>query len=235
MNVSKNVVVVNANEDDAVLVELALRGHQAAFAQIMQRCNQRLFRVARGIVNNDSEAEDIVQEAYMHAFDKLSTFRGDASLLTWLTRIVINEARGRLRHERPTVDLLALETSPANDHRVVAFRPKFGEEDPSAAVARAQIRGLIENAIADLPSAFRVVFVMREVEQCSVEETASLLDIRPETVKTRLYRARRLLRTALEGTVLASLTGAFPFLGPRCERMTQSVLKRVTPVTGWND
>ena len=236
MNVSKNVMAVDhTTQSDVELVRLALLGYRGAFREIMRRCNQRLFRVARGIVNDDSEAEDIVQESYMHAFDKLSGFRGDASLLTWLTRIVINEARGRLRDERPKVDLLVLESSAGNDHRVVALRPKFGEEDPAAAASRTQIRGLLEHAIAELPPAFRVVFVMREIEQCTVEETASLLEIRPETVKTRLHRARRLLRTALEGTVSASLTEAFPFLGARCERMTQTLLKHVTPANGWSD
>ena len=228
MNASAHHIEVDyATQDDAGLVQLALHGHRDAFRHIMQRCNQRLFRVARGIARNDAEAEDIVQEAYLHAFDKLSTFRGEASLLTWLTRIVINEARGRLRHERPTVDLAQLEISAPEDNRVIAFRPKFGEEDPAAGAARAQIRALIEHAIGELPPPFRVVFVMRDIEQCTVEETAANLDIRTETVKTRLHRARRLLRTALAGTLSATLTEAFPFLGPRCQRMTERVLDRV--------
>ncbi|MFI4969436.1 MAG: RNA polymerase sigma factor, partial [Lysobacterales bacterium] len=228
MNVSASAAAIDyATRDDADLVQLALHGHRDAFRQIMQRCNQRLFRVARGLVNEDAEAEDVVQEAYLHAFDKLATFRGEASLLTWLTRIVINEARGRLRDERRTVDLDHLDKAAFDDGRVVALRPRFGEEDPAAGAARAQIRGLIEQAIGELPASFRVVFVMRDIEQCTVEETAANLDIRPETVKTRLHRARRLLRTALEGTLSATLSEAFPFLGPRCLRMTESVLDRV--------
>lgn len=228
MNASAQRIAIDyATQDDAALVQLALHGEREAFRHIMQRCNQRLFRVARGLANGDAEAEDIVQESYLHAFDKLATFRGEASLLTWLTRIVINEARGRLRHQRPMLDLAQLDTTAPEDNRVIAFRPKFGDEDPAAGAARAQIRTLLEQAIDQLPPPFRVVFVMREIEQCTVEETAANLDIRPETVKTRLHRARRLLRTALEGTLSATLTGAFPFLGPRCAHMTERVLDRV--------
>lgn len=228
MNVSGSVTTIDyATRDEAELVALAVCGHRDAFGQIMQRCNQRLFRVARGIAKDDAEAEDIVQESYMRAFEKLPTFRGDASLLTWLTRIVINEARGRLRDERPKVDLQHLETATGHASRVLPFRARFGEEDPAAGASRAQIRGLIEQALGELPAAFRIVFIMREVEQCTVEETAAILDIRAETVKTRLHRARRLLRTALEGTVAATLTEAFPFLGPRCRHMTESVLERI--------
>lgn len=228
MNLSKNVIVVDyATQTDADLVRFTLQGNCGAFSEIMQRCSQPLFRVARGIVDDDDEAEDVVQESYTRAFDKLSTFRGEASLLTWLTRIVINESRERLRRQRPLVDLAAFGTTMFEDGRVVALRPSFGEEDPAAGAARAQIRGLIEQAISELPLAFRIVFVMRDIEQFTVEETASLLQIRSETVKTRLHRARRMLRTALEGTRVETMTEAFPFQGARCERMRVNVLKTV--------
>jgi RNA polymerase sigma-70 factor (ECF subfamily) len=212
---------------DADLVALARQGQREAFRHLMQRFNQRLFRVARAMVRNDAEAEDVVQEAYTHAFAGLSTFRGEASLSTWLTRIVLNEANGRLRQRRPQVDIAMLEAAAQEDTRVVAFPSRFGSEDPAAAAARAQIRGLLEHAIDELPEAFRIVFIMREVEGCSVEETATTLDIRPETVKTRLHRARRLLRSALQDSLAATLGEAFPFLGPRCARMTEAVLARV--------
>ena len=213
--------------DDAALVALAQRGHREAFRHLMQRCNQRLFRIARGVVNDDSEAEDIVQEAYTHAFAKLATFRSEASLLTWMTRIVLNEAYGRLRQRRPSVDIAAIEIAQHDDHRVIAFPSRFGSEDPAAAAARGQIRRLLEGAIDALPEPFRIVFIMRDVEGCSVEETASSLEIRAETVKTRLHRARRLLRTALQDSLAATLGDAFPFLGPRCARMTEAVLARL--------
>ena len=212
---------------EATLVGLVQRGDRLAFHQVMRRCNQRLFRVARGVVNDDAEAEDVVQEAYVHAFEKIATFRGDASLLTWLTRIVLNEAYGRLRQQRPSVGIEHIDATHADDSRVVAFPSKFGNEDPAAAAAREQVRRLVEHAIDALPEPFRIVFVMREIEGCTVEETAASLELRSETVKTRLHRARRLLRTALHDTLAGTLTDAFPFLGPRCDRMTQAVLARV--------
>jgi RNA polymerase sigma-70 factor (ECF subfamily) len=215
-----------ARLDDATLVALAHDGHREAFRHIMQRCNQRLFRVARGVVNDDAEAEDVVQEAYAHAYEKLHTFRGDAALLTWMTRIVLNEAYGRLRHRRNTVDIDEIEASQAAE-RIVQFPSRFGNEDPAASAARAQIRRLVEHAIDALPEPFRIVFVMREIEECTVEETAYSLDLRQETVKTRLHRARRLLRAALHDNLATTLGDTFPFLGPRCERMTATVLARL--------
>ena len=216
--------------DDSALVELAQHGHREAFRHIMRRCNQRLFRVARGVLNDDAEAEDVVQASYLHAFEKLATFRGDAALLTWMTRIVLNEAYGRLRQRRPTVDIDQIERSQFEGGQVIAFPSKFGNEDPAAAVAREQIRRLVEHAIDDLPEPFRIVFVMREIEECTVEETALALDLRSETVKTRLFRARRLLRTALHGTLSSTLTDSFPFLGARCDRMTAAMLQRLEPI-----
>lgn len=223
-----------ASLEDMALIALAQGGHREAFRHIMRRCNQRLFRVARGVVNDDAEAEDVVQEAYVHAFEKLATFRGESALSTWMTRIVLNEAYSRLRHHRPTVGIEQIETAQTDAGRIVPFPSKFGNEDPAAAAAREQIRKLVEHAIDDLPEPFRIVFVMREIEECTVDETALSLDLRPETVKTRLHRARRLLRAALQGTLASTLADAFPFLGPRCDRMTEAVLKRLDlPCAGW--
>lgn len=224
---NNSIAVDYLNMEDLALVELALRGHRDAFRHIMQRCNQRLFRVARGVLNDDYEAEDVVQEAYANAFEKLNTFRGDASLLSWMTRIVLNEAYGRLRQRRTNVDIEQIEVSLKEDNLVLLFPSKFGSEDPAATAARDQIRKLLERAIDELPESFRMVYVMREIEECSVEETAISLDIRPETVKTRLHRARRLLRIALQDKLSTTLAGVFPFLGPRCERMTEHMLKRL--------
>jgi RNA polymerase sigma-70 factor (ECF subfamily) len=217
--------------DDAALVGLVQGGDREAFRQVMRRSNQRLFRVARGVMNDDAEAEDVVQEAYVHAYEKLATFRGDASLLTWLTRIVLNEAYGRLRQQRHTVDIDQIEVAQADSGRVVAFPAKFGNEDPLVSAARDQIRRLVERAVDGLPEPFRIVFVMREIEECTVEETAASLDLKAETVKTRLHRARRLLRAALHDTLSTSLGDAFPFLGPRCDRVTESVMQRLEAAT----
>ncbi|MEO8809735.1 MAG: RNA polymerase sigma factor [Rhodanobacter sp.] len=211
--------------DDQALVALVRGGQREAFRQIMQRCNQRLFRVARAVIGEDSEAEDVLQESYMRAYHKLDSFRGDSTLSTWLTTIVLNEARGRLRKRRPMVGLEQVDAAPDDTHQVIRFPSKFGGEDPAASAARAQIRHLLEHAIDELPSAFRVVYIMREVEDCSVDETASQLGIKPGTVKTRLHRARRLLRLALHDRLANTMSEAFPFKGKRCARVTDAVMK----------
>jgi RNA polymerase sigma-70 factor (ECF subfamily) len=212
---------------EAELVALARGGDAGAFRAIMQACNQRLFRTARSIVMDEAEAEDVVQEAYARAFQHLEGFRGESSLLTWLTRITVNEARGRLRRRRPTVELEAIEAAQGDAGRVVMFPGALGAGDPERDAARAEMRRLLERAVDDLPEPFRLVFILREIEECSVEETAAALDVEPATVKTRLHRARRLLRKSLDARMASAVTEAFPFLGPRCERITEAVLDRL--------
>jgi RNA polymerase sigma-70 factor, ECF subfamily len=213
-------------ESDAELVEHARRGDERAFRAIMERNNQRLYRLARMLLRDDAEAEDVVQEAYLRAFSALSRFRGEASLATWLTRIALNEALGRKRKQRPTVDLAVLETE-QDKGQIIRFPAMNPDSDPERDAAQHEIRRLLERAIDALPEAFRVVFVMRDVEEMSIEETASCLGIRPETVKTRLHRARRLLREALDQRLASALKDAFPFAGARCVRITDTVLTRM--------
>lgn len=212
---------------DAELVDLARAGRGDAFRAIMQRCNQRLFRVARAVLRDDAEAEDVVEQAYGRAFTRLDSFRGDASLTTWLVRITLNEARDRLRRRRPTVGLEAVEAGQGAGAEIIAFPGVDMPETPESFAARAQIRALVEQAVDELPEAFRTVFVLRVIEDCSIEETAADLGIRPETVKTRLHRARVLLRKALDAKLAPSLIGAFPFLGARCERIQERVMARL--------
>lgn len=213
--------------DDAQLVELARRRNGNAFRIIMQRNNRRLYRVARALAPSDSEAEDVVQEAYVNAFGSLDNFRGDASLATWLTRITLNEALGRRRRQRPMVGLEVLDEKPAGNARIVPFPMMPAGTDPERAAAQRQIRALIEGAIDNLPENFRIVFVMRDVEELSVEETAHLLGLPPGTVKTRLHRARRLLRRALDEQLAPTLVDAFPFAGKRCSHTADTVLRRL--------
>ena len=222
----------NAARDYAALAEpdlaaFARAGDREAFRAIMQRCNQRLFRIARAVVRDDAEAEDVLQEAYTRAFAAIAGFRGEAGVATWLTRIVLNEAHGRLRVRRPTVELDEVETAQVSA-QVLSFPGRNGAEDPEADAARAQIRRMLEHAVDDLPEPFRLVFILREVEELSVEETAAHLGIRPETVKTRLHRARRRLREALDARLADVMVGAYPFLGARCARITEAVLQRLS-------
>jgi RNA polymerase sigma-70 factor (ECF subfamily) len=212
---------------DAQLVQRARQRDGAAFRTIMQRNNRRLYRVARAVVLNDSEAEDVVQEAYVRAFINLDQFRGDASLATWLSRIVLNEALGRLRRRRPTLDLETIDNRPPSQAQVIPFPLATPQLDPERTMAQREIQHLVEQAIDELPEAFRIVLVARVIEDMSVEETAQLFGLRAETVKTRLHRARALLRDALKKHVDSALTDAFPFEGLRCERMTSAVLQRL--------
>ena len=213
--------------DDQALVALVCSGTREAFRHIMQRYNQRLFRVARAVIGEDSEAEDVLQESYMRAYDKLDSFRGDSSLSTWLTTIVLNEARGRLRKRHTMVDLEQVDAAPDDTHQVIRFPSKFGNEDPAAAAARAEIRHLLEHAIDALPPDFRIVYMLREVEEFSVEETADQLGIKSATVKTRLHRARRLLRENLHDRLANTMSEAFPFMGMQCARVTDAVMARL--------
>lgn len=212
---------------DEKLIELAVAGDSGAFRAIMQRNNRRIYRVARGILGDDAEAEDAVQDTYLKAFQNLSGFRGDSTLATWLTRIAINEALGRKRKRRSMVDLGHLDTIDEQREARVLIFPGFANSNPEAEAARAEIRRLLEAALDDLPDAFRVVFVMREIEQMSTEETADQLHLVPETVKTRLHRARRLLRQALQEKLGSALHDTYGFDGARCERITATVLSRL--------
>jgi RNA polymerase sigma-70 factor (ECF subfamily) len=211
---------------DAQLVQLAQQRDGAAFRTIMQRNNRRLYRMARAVVLNDSEAEDVVQEAYVRAFTSLHQFRGDASIATWLSRIVLNEALGRLRRRRPTLDLETIDNRPQSQAQVIPFPLATPQLDPERIMAQREIQRLVEQAIDDLPEAFRIVLIARIIDEMSVEETAELFGLRPETVKTRLHRARALLKDALKKHIDSALTDAFPFEGQRCDRMTSAVLQR---------
>ncbi|MBN8994861.1 MAG: RNA polymerase sigma factor [Rhizobiales bacterium] len=202
-----------------------LRLHdEAAVRAVIQRNNRRLYRIARSILRDDSEAEDALQESYLKAFANLDAFRGDAGIGTWLCRIVMNEAMGRLRRRRPTVDWSTMDEIDAARGQPLALPHGTPQPDPEQAAARHQIQHLLEEAIDRLPQDFRLVLMARIVEAMSIEETATLLDIRPETVKTRLHRARRMLREAVESRVGPVLKDVFPFEDPRCERIAEKVV-----------
>jgi RNA polymerase sigma-70 factor (ECF subfamily) len=211
---------------DEDLVNLARARDEAAVRAITKRYNRRLFRIARSILRNDAEAEDVVQETYVRAFTGLDLFRGDARFGTWITRIAMNEALGRLRRRRPTVDW---ETYGANRNQaeIIHFPIPAVSNDPEKVMAQSEVRAVLEQAIDELPDAFRAVFVARIVEGMSVDETADLFGLQPETVKTRLHRARLLLREELDKQLGPALTSSFPFDGLRCDRMTESVVRRI--------
>ena len=220
-----------ANSDDggdALLVGRILAGDRGAFQRLMRLHNTSLFRAARAIVRDDADAEDVLQEAYMAAFVHLSDFRGDSRLATWLTRIVINQALGRLRSRRRdnVVELLddpARGTPPPMEQTM--------DEDtggsPEAGAIRAELRRLLERKIDALPLAFRTAFMLREVEEMTIQETAECLAIPEATVRTRVFRARALLRASLAEELDTATGDVFSFAGARCDRIVDGVLERL--------
>lgn len=213
---------------DEELVALARQGGENAIRALIKRNNQRLFRVARAVMRNDADAEDVVQEAYVRAFTRLDSFKGDAMFSTWLTRIALNEALTRIRKRRPVAELEELDISAAaNGGQVIMFPTSLTPPGADAELARGQVRALLEQAIDELPAAFRIVFILRDVEEMSIDETATQLALKPETVKTRLHRARKLMRAAIEKRLSSGFAELFPFNGARCERMGDQVVERL--------
>ena len=211
---------------DAELVKRALARDEAAVRDIIKANNRRLFRLARGILRNDGEAEDVVQETYVRAFTRLTDFRGESSLSTWLSRIAMNEALGRLRRQRPGVELSSLPQGTL-EAQIIQFPLMSATDDPEKSMAQREIQHVVEAAIDELPEPFRLVFITRVLEGMNVEETAEILDLKPETVKTRLHRARTMLRDNVEKKIGPVVMEAFPFAGRRCDRLTEAVLKRL--------
>jgi RNA polymerase sigma-70 factor (ECF subfamily) len=213
---------------DLALAERIGEGDQRAFEALMRKYNGKLFRIARAILKDDSDAEDILQEAYLEAYRHIGDFRGGSELATWLTRIVINQALMRVRKERRRTSILPFRTALTHEtESPEAQVPDQQSESPSASVIRAETRRMLERRIDELPVAFRTVFVMREVEEMSVEETARCLAISPATVRTRLFRARALLRESLARDIDTATGDVFAFAGARCDRIVASVLARL--------
>jgi len=197
----------------------------------MRRFNRRLFRAARGIVSDDSEAEDVVQEAYVRAFLKIDQFAGPDGLGVWLTRITVNEALVRLRRGARVVylDDHIRQDDPASDSDRGSMRDNMASSrpGPERLASSDELGRLLEHAIDQLADEFRAVFMLRAVEGLNVAETAESLGIRPETVKTRFHRARTQLKQALADRVADQLPSAFQFDGARCDRLVAGVMARI--------
>lgn len=205
---------------EAELVAAARLRSESAVRELVRRLNPRLFRVARGIAPSDAEAEEIVQEAYLTAFTRLDLFRGEARFSTWITRIAINAALMRSRRPRPTEEYDTVTEAP--EHQILVF-PGTRPEPPDTALGRAQIRALLEAAVTELPPDLRLAFLLHEAEGMSIQTIAEDLSVNPLTVKTRLFRARRRLRLALEQRIQGGFEAIFPFDGQRCAGMADRV------------
>lgn len=215
----------SADTTDDALVRRVLAGDSAAFALLMRRFNGRLYRLARAIVGDDAEAEDALQDAYLNAYRSLRQFRGDSSLATWLSRLVVNECLGRMRRNARRQNVIPMTPSPAEGEIEAVPSDEVGS--PDAAADRAQMRAILERRIDALPESFRAVFVLRSVEELSVEETAECLDIPAETVRSRHFRAKSLLREALAREVDIAERNVWEFAGQRCDRIVARLLARL--------
>jgi len=201
----------------------------AEFEALMRRHNRMLFRTARAILRDDAEAEDALQEAYLQAYRSLGEFRGEAQISTWLARIVANEALMRLRKQTRRAAIVPIDASvPADEIAQV----EMDMEKPDVAVQRSQMRRLLESQIDALPDAYRAVFMLRAVEELSVEETAKVLGLPAATVRTRLFRARAMLREQLAQKIDVACEDAFSFAGDRCDRIVANVLSRIAETRG---
>ncbi len=213
---------------DLQLVERILGGEESSFELLMRRYNRLLFRLVRGILKDDMEAEDVVQETYVRAYRQLAQFEGPSGFSAWLARIALNEAYGRFRrfsrahHLRQAI---------ANDGLSRSQQSPEAPTGPELFAATRQLRGILEKSIDALPHPYRVVFMLRGVEQLTVAETARCLDIKEATVKTRFHRARRLLQKALKPYVSTAVTDTFPFAGERCDRIVHTVYARLSDRT----
>jgi RNA polymerase sigma-70 factor, ECF subfamily len=216
-----------AGAGDNALIAQAAAGDARAFEALMRRYNRMLFRTARAILRDDAEAEDALQEAYLQAYRSLASFRAEAKLSTWLARIVANEALMRRRKQTRRAEILPMQS--ADTAQVEQVMETDSDNAPDTRAARGEMRRLLEAQIDALPETYRTVFMLRAVEELSAEETAAVLEIPPATVRTRLFRARSLLREALAQKIDLACEDAFSFAGERCDRVVAGVLARLSP------
>ena len=212
---------------DTELVERVLAGDGASFELLMRRHNRRLFRVARSMLRGDADAEDALQDAYLSAFRSLANFRGESLLATWLSHVVVNECLTRLRRQARRDNIVPISSTGAGREEEQLAMPDTDTEAPDAALARAEMRTLLERKIDELPETFRTVFVLRSIEELSVEETAQSLGIPEATVRSRQFRARGMLREALARDIDLAHQDVFSFDGLRCDRIVAAVLARL--------
>lgn len=212
--------------DDATLARHVVDGERSAFELLMRRYNRRLYRLARASLRDDAEAKDALQDAYLSAYRSIGQFRGECTLATWLSRLVLNECAARHRRALRRANIVPMVSA---DHHVdaVAGVADLGEA-PERLVARTQMREVLERKVSELPEIFRVVFVLRSVEELSVEEVADALGVPQETVRSRYFRAKGLLRESLAKEVDLAEGDIFEFGGAHCDGIVASVLARLS-------
>lgn len=213
--------------DDAALARRVCAGDTAAFELLMRRYNQRLYRLARSMLRDAADAEEAVQDAYLAAYQSLAAFRGEASLGTWLSRVVVNQCLARLRRQARRDNIVPMVAMGGPDEQEVPGMPADDKDTPDRALVRAELRAVLERKLDELPEAFRTVFVLRSVEELSVEETARTLNLPEATVRSRHFRARSMLRESLAQDIDVAERDVFSFAGDRCDRIVARVMARL--------
>ena len=207
---------------DQEVIRRVRAGEVDVFEILLRRYNQRVFRLARAVLRTDAEAEDVTQEAWVRAYEHLHQFEGRSEFSTWLSRIAIHEAWARMRRSRRYATIEPDSTGEDRNMKEVSV-----DRDPEGAAFSREVGLLVQEAVDSLPLRYRTVFVLRQIEELSTAETAECLELSEETVKTRLHRARSALRQQLLEKAGPGIRQAFPFLGPRCDRMVETVLARI--------
>lgn len=211
--------------DELSIARQVASGDRAAFEILMRRYNRRLYRLARASLHDEAEAKDALQDAYLCAYRSIGQFRGEAALSTWLSRLVLNECNARRRRVTRRENIVPIVS--ADRHREACAEIAEPGQSPDDLTARAQLRAVLERKVGELPQIFRVVFVLRSIEELGVEEVAELLAISPETVRSRHFRARGLLRESLARELDLAEGGIFEFGGQHCDRVVANVLARL--------
>lgn len=211
-----------ARDDERSMITRVATGDRLAFECMMRRYNRQLYRLARATLRDRTEAEDALQDAYIQAYRSIGQFRGDASLSTWLSRLVLNECFARMRRSARRRNVMSI----VSPNTPIESAPMFANEfdSPDKALGRAQMRELLERKVDELPENFRIVFVLRSVQELSVDETASTLGIAEETVRSRHFRAKGLLRESLARDLNLAERDLFEFGGQHCDRVVARVL-----------
>ena len=212
---------------DEDLVRKTIEGNHNAYGGLMRRYNQRMFRVARSIVKNDSVAMDVVQESHIKAFSKLDSYNGGSSFVSWLHAITRNEALMYLRKHKVERTMITYDDSPAGAEGSRGLHLVAPQETPDRTAENEQIKQLINLKVDELPESFRIVFVLRAIEQLSVKETAEILNINSDTVKTRYFRAKRLMRKSIQSYLNVAGVTVYEFGGEHCDTIVYKVLARI--------
>ncbi|MEJ8839144.1 RNA polymerase sigma factor [Ramlibacter sp. AN1133] len=213
--------------DDISLAARVQARDVGAFELLMRRYNQRLYRLARSMLRNPADAEEAVQDAYLAAYQSMGAFRGEASLSTWLSRVVVNQCLARMRRQARRDNIVPMVSMGGPDEQEATHMPADEKDTPDRALVRAELRAVLERKLDELPESFRTVFVLRSVEELSVEETAQTLNLPEATVRSRHFRARSMLRESLAQEIDVAERDIFAFAGERCDRIVANVLRRL--------